>query len=263
MEQRTLLIAGIVAAAALAAGWRNLAPKAPPIYSAASSAGAGSAGAEAGPPASLGSSETGPTTSLENPEAGDPPGLGRPAGLQPRPAQGRVVVYVAGEVRRPGVYTLPASARAEAALAAAGGSTASADLVAVNLAEHLADGEAFVVPPKGAAELRSPGAAEPRSGISRRGGGVRIGRAAGHGGRAARASFGRARKALPASPIDVNSAGAAELERLPGIGPSLAERIVAFRELNGRFTRVDDLLDVAGMNDRKLEALAPYVSLRY
>jgi competence protein ComEA len=237
MEQRTLLIAGIVAAAALAAGWRNPAPKAPPLYSAASTAGA----------------EAGLATSLGSPVGVQPQLAAEPA--PPRPTSARVVVYVAGEVRRPGVYTLPASARAEAALAAAGGSTASADLVAVNLAEHLTDGEAFVVPPKG-------GPAEPRSGgVARRGSGPRTGRA-GHGGRAARASSGRSRKALPAAPIDVNTAGAAELESLPGIGPSLAGRIIAFREVNGRFTRVDDLLDVAGMNDRKLEALAPYVSLR-
>jgi competence protein ComEA len=220
MEQRTLLIVGVVAAAALAAGWRNLGPHPPPVYSASASLGAEPA-QPAGPPA-------------------------------PQPSPAHLVVYVAGEVRRPGVYTLAAGARAEAALAAAGGSTAAADLVAVNLAEHLADGEAFVVPPKGAA-------AEPRSaGIRRRSRGARAGRAGSPG----RISRGRGHKTPPGSPVDLNAAGAAELERLPGIGPSLAERIVAFRELNGRFSRVDDLLDVAGMNEHKLEGLAPYVVMR-
>jgi competence ComEA-like helix-hairpin-helix protein len=254
MEQRTLLIGGIVTAAALAAGWRNLAPKAPPIYSAPSTAAASTAVAETGLATSLGIAP--------GAEAGSARSLGSAAGVQAQPTPARVVVYVAGEVRRPGVYTLPASARAEAALAAAGGSTESADLVAVNLAEHLADGEAFVVPSKGGAgETRSAGTGG-RLGGARTGGAGHRGRASGHRGRAARASSGRSRKALPTSPIDVNSAGAAELERLPGIGPSLAERIVAFREVNGRFARIDDLLDVAGMNDHKLEALAPYVSLR-
>jgi competence protein ComEA len=225
MEQRTLLIAGIVAAAAVTAGWRNLAPQTPAVFSTPNSL-----GAQAARPAD--------------------PAPARPAAA-PSP-QERVVVYVAGEVRHPGVYTLPASARAEAAVAAAGGSTAAADLVAVNLAEHLSDGEAFVVPPKGvAAAPRSPGV---------RG----RGRGAGTRGAAstARSSRGRGRKPTPASPIDVNAAGAAELEALPGIGPSLAERIVAFREQNGRFMRIDDLLDVAGMSEHKLEAIDPYVVLR-
>jgi competence protein ComEA len=69
-------------------------------------------------------------------------------------------------------------------------------------------------------------------------------------------------KAPPAASIDLNSADTADLERLPGIGPSLAERIVAFREQSGRFSRVDDLLDVAGMNERKLDEIAPYVVAR-
>jgi competence protein ComEA len=220
MKHRTLLIATIVAAAALAAVWRHPVPRAPAVVSA-----------------------TGPLGS-EEAQTQAPPAA------QPSPA--RLVVYVTGEVRHPGVYTLPASARADAALAAAGGSTAAADLVAVNLAEHLSDGEAFVVPPKGsAAEPRSPGARH-------RGRGSRAGR----GGGAARVARGRARKAPPAGSIDLNSANAAELERLPGIGPGLAERIVAFREQSGRFSRVDDLLDVAGMNERKLDELAPYVVAR-
>jgi competence protein ComEA len=216
MEQRTLLAAGIVAAAALAAGWHNLRPDAPAAFSAPSPAfsASSSAGAEPAPPAS-------------------------------------VVVYVTGEVRKPGVYTLPASARADAALAAAGGATAGADLVAVNLAERLSDGEAFVVPPKGAAfDPRAPSTRRHSRGAKAEGSGS-----------ASHASPGRKRKALPASPIDVNAAAAAELERLPGIGPSLAGRIVAFREINGRFTRIDDLLDVAGMSERKLEGIAPYVLL--
>jgi competence protein ComEA len=223
MEQRTLLAAGIVAAAALAAGWRNLASGAPVALSVPS-----------------------PAFSASN-----SPGA-EPARASPQAPAASVVVYVTGEVRKPGLYTLPATARAGAALAAAGGSTAAADLVAVNLAERLSDGEAFVVPPKG-------GAFEPRAPSTRRRG--RAAKAEGSGS-ASGASPGRKRKRPPASPIDVNAAAAAELERLPGIGPSLAGRIVAFREINGRFTRIDDLLDVAGMSERKLEDIAPYVLLR-
>ncbi len=218
MKHRTLLIAAIVAVAAVAAVWRNPAARAPAVIPAAGTFGPGEAQTQAAPAA--------------------------------QPSGARLVVYVTGEVRHPGVYTLPASARADAALAAAGGSTAAADLVAVNLAEHLSDGEAFVVPPKG-----SP-AEPPLPGARHRSRGSRGGRGA------ARVARGRVHKAPPAASIDLNSANTADLERLPGIGPSLAERIVAFREQSGRFSRVDDLLDVAGMNERKLDEIAPYVVAR-
>jgi competence protein ComEA len=217
MEQRTLLIAGIVGVAALAAGWRSFAAHPVPAV-----------------------------VPAPNSEVAAAPARPRADAAAPS-APAHVVVYVAGEVLRPGVYTLPAGARAGAALAAAGGATGAADLVAVNLAEHVSDGQELVVPPKGAAEpadrhVRAPHAARARF--------------------AARGLHGRPHKAPPPAPVDLNAAGEAELERLPGIGPSLAERIVAFREANGRFARVDDLLDVAGMNERRLEALLPYVRLR-
>lgn len=63
----------------------------------------------------------------------------------------------------------------------------------------------------------------------------------------------------PSSPLELNSASAAELERLPGIGPALAERIVAWRTQNGRFGSVEDLLQVSGIGPKKLERLRPAV----
>lgn len=239
MEQRTLLAAGIVAAAALAAGWRNLGAHGAAAFSAPDSA-------FSAPNSGFSVASSASAAPARASDAAQRPALPSPQ------APASVVVYVTGEVRKRGVYTLPAGARADAAVAAAGGSTAAADLVAVNLAERLTDGEALVVPPKGAA-------LEPRASNGRR---LHRGAKAEGAGSASRGAPGRKRKLPPASPIDVNAAAAAELERLPGIGPSLAARIVAFREINGRFTRVDDLLDVAGMSERKLEGLAPYVRLR-
>jgi competence protein ComEA len=154
-------------------------------------------------------------------------------------AQALVVVYVAGEVLRPGVYRLAASDRAEAALRAAGGPTAKADLVAVNLAEPLRDGEEIAVPVLGAEEDA------PRASSKRRS--RKHGRTSG------------ARKGETPQPLALNTADEEQLQTLPGVGPSLAARIVAYRRLNGSFAMLDDLLDVNGMTDAKIQRLAPYL----
>jgi competence protein ComEA len=152
-------------------------------------------------------------------------------------SQGRaeVVVYVAGEVSHPGVYRLAPGGRAEAALRAAGGATGAADLVAVNLAEPLRDGEEIAVPARGAAER------------------------AGRQKRSARKLRGRKSDAV--DPVSLNTADEEQLRALPGIGASLAARISAFRRLNGPFQSLDDLRDVAGMTDGKLDRIAPYLRL--
>ncbi|WEK60060.1 MAG: ComEA family DNA-binding protein [Candidatus Microbacterium colombiense] len=133
---------------------------------------------------------------------------------------GELFVHVLGAVERPGLYVLDLDARLVDAVAAAGGTTDDADLAAVNLARVLADGEQVVVPVVGA----SADPANPQSGTG----------------------DGR---------IDLNTADQAALETLPRIGPALAERIIAWREDNGRFQSVDDLLAVPGIGEKLLEAI--------
>jgi competence protein ComEA len=135
----------------------------------------------------------------------------------------RLVVDVAGAVRRPGLYRLPAGTRVDDALAAAGGPTAKADVVAVNRAAPLADGEQVVVPLRGAA-----GAA---------------GAAVGAGG------------ASPSAPVDLNSADAEQLDTLPGIGPTTAAKIVAYRQQHGPFHSLAELDAIPGIGPAKLEQL--------
>lgn len=164
------------------------------------------------------------------------------------------MVYVAGEVAWPGVYAVRADARAKDALALAGGTRPGADLVAVNLAAHLRDGDEIVVPVRGArlaAPARTGGAASHGSG--RRAHGPRRTRPHRHA---------RADEPPPAGQVDVNAADADTLATVPGIGPGLAERIVAFRQTNGAFASVDELLDVSGITDRRLDAMLPYVVAR-
>ncbi|HEY6236588.1 MAG TPA: helix-hairpin-helix domain-containing protein, partial [Candidatus Elarobacter sp.] len=102
-----------------------------------------------------------------------------------------------------------------------------------------------------AAPARSSRAA--RHGAGRRAHGPRRGRPHRHA---------RADEPPPAAQVDINAADAATLATIPGIGPGLAERIVAFRTSNGAFASVDELLDVSGITDRRLDALLPYVVAR-
>jgi competence protein ComEA len=118
------------------------------------------------------------------------------------------------------------------ALQAAGGTTRKADLTAVNLARAVVDGEQLYVPRPGE---QVPGAAAPGAG----------GSAPGTGGQGASSGSTDAT-------VDINTADAAALEALPGIGPSIAQAIVEWREANGQFASVDELEDVPGIGPATL-----------
>ena len=147
------------------------------------------------------------------------------------------VVYVAGAVARPGLITLPAGSRVAAAVTRAG-PRPDGDLVAVNLAARVEDGEEIVVPVRGTQAA--------------------VARPAGRG---QRASGGRRRRrgAPPSEPVSLNRADAHALAVVPGIDARVAARIIAYRETYGPFAAVDDLLDVAGVTEGSLARAAPYL----
>jgi competence protein ComEA len=142
------------------------------------------------------------------------------------------IVYVAGAVLHPGLYALPVGARVDDAIRRSGGLRADADRDAVNLAERIADGEEIRV-------LRT-GESAPRP---------------------TRRHSKRKIRATPQTSVDVNTADAAALSSLPGLGATLAERIVRFRGDNGPFASLDELGDVAGMTQKRIDAIAPYITL--
>lgn len=145
-----------------------------------------------------------------------------------------LVVHVAGCVARPGVYDLPAGARVADAVAAAGGALDGAATDSVNLARLLADGEQVYLP----SEEEAAG-----------------------GGPATAASAGaHAGSATAGSTVNINAAGATELETLPGVGPATAQKIVDDREKNGPFAAPEDLMRVPGIGPKKFEALADLVT---
>ena len=156
-----------------------------------------------------------------------------------------VVVQAAGAVRHPGVYRLPASARVDDLVREAGGLAPDADLDRLNLAAPLADGQRTWVPRKGQEEPTVV------SGVGPAPGGAGSGTGSGGTGGAG---------AEPAI-VDLNTATAEQLDTLPGVGPATATAILSYREQHGRFSSVDDLLDVRGIGDAKLEQLRPFATV--
>ena len=148
---------------------------------------------------------------------------GEPITLLPAPTKVPVAVHVIGAVPRPGLYEFAEGARVQDAIDAAGGLLASANVESVNLAALLVDGEQLNIPYKdGVAPTEPPAALE-----------------------------------LPGSPtettsentdlININTASLEELDSLPGIGPTTAQRIIDYRTENGPFTTIDQIMDVSGI----------------
>src|SRR5579859_369266 len=147
-----------------------------------------------------------------------PPPTATPA---PSNTPGPVTVYVSGDVvNAPATYTLPPGSRVLDALNAAGGVNSDANLIDVNLAQVLHDGDQINVP-----------AIDPNAKPTR---------------------VKPAATATQSGPVYVNSATAQELQRLPGIGPSLAQKIIDYRTKNGPFKTMDDLRKVSGIGPARI-----------
>ena len=146
-----------------------------------------------------------------------------PIRLLPPPTPAPVRVHVAGAVQNPDVYLLPIESILETALEAAGGSLPDADLHRINLAAPIEDGQQIYIPYQAGEDTSNPASAP------------------------APIDFDDL--------VDINLATEAELEKLPGIGPSLAQKIVEFRLEHGLYLEVDDLLNVSGIGPAKLDQI--------
>lgn len=178
-------------------------------------------------PALVQASEPLTTPSVSPMAPGSPTASGPGA---PATTGGDVTVDVAGKVRRPGIAVLPPGSRVVDAVEAAGGARSGVDLVTLNLARPLVDGEQILVgvsvPAGVAGSLGAPGSPA-ETGVL----------------------------------VNLNSADLPALETLPGVGPVTAQAIVDWRTENGGFTRVDELLEVDGIGDATLADIAPLVTI--
>ena len=168
-----------------------------------------------------GGTEVAPPVSIDGERIGGGRRAGRGAG-----EDGGLYVHVAGAVRRPGLYRVPEESRVAVALARAGGPLRRAEMTAVNLAQPLEDGQQVIVPAAGAA------------------------------GGAAAVPGGTPDPGAPGSvPISLATATPEQLDELDGIGPTLAERIIEFRDENGGFRSVVQLQEVEGIGEKRFAAL--------
>ena len=154
------------------------------------------------------------------------------------PVTGEVTVSVVGLVHQPGLVTLGAGARIADALSAAGGPLDGADLVGLNMARRVGDGEQIVVglssplgaPPAMGSSITSPTGAAPSPPVDEKG-------------------------SASGELVDLNTATVEQLDALPGVGPVTAAAIVAWRDANGSFAGVDQLGEVEGIGPARLEKL--------
>ena len=169
-----------------------------------------------------------------------------------------VRVHVAGAVKTPGVYTLPGWSRVIDAVKKAGGAASNADLDGINLADPIRDGEQIRIPVKGQPEtLPSHQPTPAPAPVPPTVGGEGMGRyPISTGG----STSERARKATPAAPVNINTAGIEQLQTLPGVGAATAERIVQFRQEHGPFLKPEDLMNVKGIGEKKFARLQPLIA---
>jgi len=157
---------------------------------------------------------------------------------QTEPVHGQeIVVDVTGAVKYPGLVTVPAGSRVFDAIAQAGGPTSEANIDAVNLAAKAIDGTQIIVPTLGGSTAMNGSL----------------------GGTGIAASGARRSSKVPPSIMDLNSASTDQLQTLPGVGKSMAQRVVDFRSTHGPFRVVDDLLAVQGFGKKRLEQVRPWL----
>lgn len=197
-------------------------------------------------PADAGNRATGvpATGSPQRAGTGLQPSQRADTGRPPPSGTAELAVSVTGLVKRPGLVRVPSGARVADAIAAAGGVTDRADITGLNLAAVLGDGDSVVV-----------------------GGAAAGGSVAGHGPTPANGVATATDPAgvpgveKPGAPVDLNSADQAALEELPGVGPVMAENILAWRQTNGAFTSVDQLQEVTGIGPARFAQLQPLVTV--
>jgi competence protein ComEA len=190
--------------------------------------GGASAGESSAAPAAV--STTAPSTTISDPTPND--------AAASKADGGTIAVHVAGAVNHPGVVELKAGARVIDAVEAVGGAQADGDLDRLNLAAKVTDGQRVYVAKVGQAD---PGAVSDGSGAAP------AGDPAGDG--------------TTGGKVNLNTATQAQLEELPGIGPTYAQSIIAERQRRGGFTSVNDLRSVRGIGDKRFAELAPLVTV--
>jgi competence protein ComEA len=160
---------------------------------------------------------------------------------EPTATPGPIQVYINGQVAAPNVYELPPASRIGDAIEAAGGWTGEANTAVVNLAQPLVDGMQIYVPSQAeVSEAAVPVVSDPAT-LVRAGGGINVTNTGGL--------------------VNINTAGLEELDSLPGIGPSTAQKILDYRDENGRFNTIEELMNVSGIGEAKFGSVKDLITV--
>ena len=186
-----------------------------------------------------------------------------------------IVVHVAGAVKKPGVYHLPAGSRNDDAIQKAGGPTAEANTDGLNLASRVEDGSQLYLPtrkqhPEGGADApTTTSTSAPISAVSSPATKASVKPVSKSGAKSSAKTAGGAKGGKggklsdPAQgTVNINTANAEELQRIPGIGPAMAERILDFRKQNGKFTAPEDMLQISGIGEKKFARMQPFIRVK-
>jgi competence protein ComEA len=153
--------------------------------------------------------------------------------LLPPPTPAPLIVHVDGAVAQPGVYTLEAGSRVQDAIQVAGGLKPEANTASLNLAATLQDGSRVLVPTLPPPVTPDVSGGAPPSRFS----------------------------ASPSNPVNINTASQAELESLPAIGPSLAQKIIAYRQANGPFQSIEEIMEVSGIGQKTFDLIKDLITI--
>lgn len=168
---------------------------------------------------------------------------GQPIVLQPAPTKAPIAVHVIGAVPRPGLYQFSEGARVQDAIDAAGGLLASSNTDAINLAALLTDGQQLDIPYR-SGEARVDDDSSPSLPGSSQATATPVSSSNSNG-----------------DLININTATLSELDSLPGIGPSLAQRIIDYREENGAFSTIEEIMDVSGVGPSTFENIKDLITV--
>jgi competence protein ComEA len=158
---------------------------------------------------------------------------GQAVTLRPAPTEKPIVVQISGAVPRPGVYALADGSRVQDAISAAGGFLADAEKAGINLARVLEDGEQLDIPyQEGSSPVITEAPAVTEAPVN-----------------------------SSAELININTASATELDSLPGIGPSYAQKIIQYREQNGPFQTTEDIVKVTGIGSGTYERIKDLITV--
>lgn len=156
----------------------------------------------------------------------------------------KIIVHITGEIKETGILELPVGARIADAIEVAGGATKDANLDAVNLAYVLEDGQKIYIPNK-----KETNNSEEKVYITSESGNNVIiqDKTSNKGGN---------------KKVNINEANQSDLQTLPGIGESIASRIIEYRNQNGKFNQIEDLQNVKGIGDSKFANIKEYITVK-